>query len=81
VTDTPETYIKFRGANASAENPGIQLGDRVEFTGIGECVSVATEKRGDGEQRPVIAVKVLEVDLGEITKAPTDEQLPFSEDD
>lgn len=80
MTETGETYVKFRGANASAADPGISLGDRVTFTGVGECVSVATEKRGDGEQRPVVAVKVAEVQLGEIVKAPTDDQLPFDED-
>lgn len=81
MSDVPETYVKFRGANASAENPGIGLGDLVAFSGTAECVQIGTEKRADGEQRPVVAVKVIEVDLGEITKAPDDEQLPFAEDD
>jgi hypothetical protein len=75
-----ETYVKFNGANAATENPGIELGDRVAFSGVGECVSVGIEKRGDGERRPVVKVKVLDVELEEITKPPRDEQLPFDED-
>jgi hypothetical protein len=75
-----ETYVKFNGANAAADNPGIELGDRVVFSGVGECVGVGIEKRGDGERRPVVKVKVLDVELGEITKPPRDEQLPFDED-
>lgn len=80
MSDTTETFVKFNGASASVEKPDIQLGDIVEFTGMGECVRVATEKRSDGERRPVITVKVGEVELGEVVKAPKDEQLPFDED-
>lgn len=75
-----DTYITFNGANASVEKaPDIGLGDRVDFSGFGECVRVATEKRSDGEQRPVITIKVAEVDLGDISPAPKDDQLPFDE--
>jgi hypothetical protein len=80
-TDAPDTYVKFRGANASTENPGIELGDRVEAIVIGECVAVGTEKRGDGERRPVVSVKVVDVELGAVTKPPKEDQLPFDEDD
>lgn len=80
MTEATETYVKFNGANAQAEDPGINLGDRVTFTGIGECVRVATEKRSDGERRPVVTVKVADVTLGDIEKAPVDDQLPFDED-
>lgn len=76
-----ETYVKFRGTNASVEDPEIGLGDRVTFTGLGRCVGTGTEERADGEQRPVVTVKVEEVELGDVTKAPKGDQLPFDEDD
>jgi hypothetical protein len=76
-----ETYVKMRGANASVNDPQITLGDRVEFSGMGECVAVGTEKRADGEERPVVTIKVEEVDLGDVTKPPKDDQLPFEDDE
>jgi hypothetical protein len=76
-----ETYIKFRGMKAAAEDmPVPGLGDVQAFTVTAECVSVGTEKRADGEQRPVIGMRVMEVDPGEITKAPTDTQLKLVDD-
>lgn len=81
MTETPATYVKFNGANASLDDdPEIDLGDVVRFTGIGECVKVGREKRGDGERRPVITVKVGDVELSEVMKAPKEDQLPFAED-
>lgn len=77
-----ETYVKFRGMKAAAEGlPVPGLGDIQTFNVTAECVSVGTEKRADGEQRPVIGMRVVEVEPGEITEAPKDEQLPFTEDD
>lgn len=81
MTDAPETFIKFRGMKAAGETPDIALGDVMAFSGVAECVQVGTEKRADGERRPVIGMRVMEVDLGEVTPAPKDEQLPFNEDD
>lgn len=75
-----ETYVRFRGTNASVEKLEIGLGDRVEFTASGECVAIGTEKRADGEERPVVTVKVDEVDLGDVTERPVDDQLPFKDD-
>lgn len=76
-----ETYVRFRGTNASVDKLDIALGDRVEFNAAGECVAIGTEKRADGEERPVVTVKVDEVHLGDVTEAPRDEQLPFDKDD
>lgn len=76
-----ETFIKFRGTSASVEDPDIGLGDHVEFSGSGKCVAVGTEERADGEQRPTVTVKVEEIDLGDVSPAPKDDQLPFDEDD
>lgn len=82
MTDGPETYIKFRGMKAAADGlPVPDLGDVQTFSVTAECVSVGTEKRADGEKRPVIGMRVMEVEPGEITKAPTDNQLPFEDDD
>lgn len=75
-----ETYVRFRGTNASVEKLEIGLGDRVEFTASGECVAIGTEKRADGEERPVVTVKVDEVDLGDVTERAVDDQLPFNDD-
>jgi hypothetical protein len=78
----PDTYIKFRGMKAATnEIPEVSLGDMQTFTVTAECVQTGTEKRADGEERPVIGMKVMEVELGEITPAPKDDQLPFNEDD
>lgn len=76
-----DTYVKFRGTNASVENPEIGLGDYVEFKGSGRCVGVGTEERADGEQRPTVTVKVEEIDLGDVSPAPKDDQLPFDQGD
>lgn len=76
-----ETYIRFRGANASVENPEVGLGDRVEFSGYGRCVFDGTEERGDGEKRPVLAIKVEEVEIGDVSKEPKDGQLSLVADD
>ncbi|TAK32293.1 MAG: hypothetical protein EPO40_02920 [Myxococcaceae bacterium] len=78
---TPEGYVKFRGMQAAAMTPDIALGDLMRFSGLAECVQLGTEKRADGEQRPVVGMRVVEVELGEITAAPKDEQLPFEDDD
>lgn len=78
---TPEAYVRFRGMKAAEEMPEIALGDVMKFSGIAECVQLGTEKRADGEQRPVVGMRVVEVELGEITAAPKDEQLPFEDDD
>lgn len=75
-----ETYVKFRGTNASVEDPEVELGDRVEFSGYGRCVGTGTEERADGEQRPTVTVKVEEVQLGEISKGEKDGQLSLVED-
>lgn len=76
MTDGPKIYIKFRGMNAAGEDlPTPQLGDIMDVSVKAECVSVATEKRADGERRPVIGMKVIEVEPGEITKAPKEEGL------
>lgn len=81
MTDAPETYIKFRGMKAAAEGiPTPDLGDIQTYTVTAECVQVGTEKRADGEKRPVIGMRVVEVEPGEITPAPKDEQLPFNEE-
>ncbi|QJY46682.1 hypothetical protein [Pseudonocardia broussonetiae] len=74
-----ETYVRFRGTNASVDKLDIGLGDRVEFTASGECVAIGTEKRADGEERPVVTVKVDEVELGDVTEGSRDEQLPFDD--
>lgn len=78
--DGTETFVKFNGASASVESPDIALGDVVKFSGMGECVRVATEKRSDGERRPVITVKVGDVELAGVIKAPKEDHLPFGED-
>ena len=77
-----ETFVRFRGMKSAGEDvPTLALGDVLDFTGRAECVSIGTEKRADGEQRPVIGMRVMEVDLGDVTPAPKDEQLAFNEDD
>ncbi|OJY47630.1 hypothetical protein [Pseudonocardia sp. 73-21] len=77
-----ETFVKFRGMKSTGENvPEIALGDIMTFSGSAECVQIATEKRADGEERPVIGMRVMEVDLGSVSPAPKDEQLPFEDDD
>lgn len=76
-----ETYVRFRGTNASVDTLDIALGDRVQFTASGECVHIGTEKRADGEQRPVVTVKVDEVELGDVTEAEKVDQLPFDASD
>lgn len=82
VTDGTKTFMKFRGMNAIGEDLTIPaLGDIQTFTVTAECVSTGTEKRADGEKRPVIGMRVIEVEPGAITPAPKDEQLPFDEDD
>lgn len=81
MTGTPATYVKFNGANASVDDdPEIELGDVVRFSGMGECIKVSREIRGDGERRPVITVKVGDIELGEVIPAPKEDQLPFDED-
>lgn len=79
----PETYLKFRGMKASGNLPTIpELGDVQTYTVTAECVAVGTEKRADGERRPVIGMKVLEVEPGDIEKAPEgDPQLPLGDDE
>lgn len=77
-----ETFVRFRGMKSTGEDvPAMALGDHMRFSGVAECVQIAQEKRADGEERPVIGMRVLEVDLGEVTEAPKDEQLPFDEGD
>lgn len=76
-----ESYVTFRGAAAKIEELKAELGDRVEFSGVGEVTHVGTEKREDGERRPIVKIKVLEVDVDGVAPAPKDEQLPFAEDD
>jgi hypothetical protein len=77
----PEAYIKFRGMRAASGDVRPGLGDVVAFTGTAECVQVGEEKRADGEQRPVIGMRVLDVELGDVTPAPRDGQLALDEDD
>lgn len=74
-----DTYVTFNGATASVDDLKIDLGDRVKFSGYGECVKVGTEKRADGEQRPVVTIKVEDVEVGDIDPAPIEDQLPFDE--
>ncbi|MDN5854344.1 MAG: hypothetical protein L0K86_16120 [Actinomycetia bacterium] len=76
-----DTFIKFRGTNASVEDPDIGLGDYVAFTGSGRWGLDGTPERADREKRPVGAIKVEEVELGEVSKAPKDDQLPFDDDE
>lgn len=81
-TPKPQPYVKFRGMKAADGVPDdIALGDVQEFTGRAECVHIGTEKRADGEQRPVIGMRVLDVELGDVTPAPRDGQLALDEDD
>jgi hypothetical protein len=81
VESSGEVYIKFRGMKAGADDIAVpELGDIMEFAVTAECVSVGTEKRADGERRTVIGMRVMEVEPGEISKAPTDDQLPFNDD-
>lgn len=80
VPDTVDAYVKFRGMQSTEGSPEVSLGDLMKFSGVAECVAIGTEKRADGEQRPVIGMRVMEVDLGPVTKASVDEQLPFNDD-
>lgn len=76
----PDAYVKFRGMQAAEQSIDVALGDHVQFSGTAECVQIGQEKRADGEQRPVIGMRVMEVELGPVSKAPVDEQLPFTDD-
>jgi hypothetical protein len=79
-----ETFYRFRGASTATEDDAaVDLGDRRTITLQAECVAVGTEMRADGERRPVISMRVLEVEFGDVTPAPVDDQLPLdaAEDD
>ncbi|MBN9108600.1 MAG: hypothetical protein J0I34_07435 [Pseudonocardia sp.] len=78
--DPDETFVRFTGMKAAAiveELP--TLGGRMRFSGIAECVKEPHhELMADGHHRPVVGMKVIEVELGEVTPAPEgDPQLPY----
>lgn len=77
-----EKFVKFNGTNASVEAPEVvKLGDRIEFSGAGVVSFIGDELRGDGEERPVLTLKVQEVELGDVSPAPEDPQLDMLADD
>lgn len=82
--DTPETFVRFTGMKAAGiVNELPALGGRMKFSGIAECVKEPHhELMADGHHRPVVGMKVIEVELGEVTPAPEgDPKLPFNEGD
>lgn len=79
----PDTYVRFTGMKTAGEFPALpKLGDRQRFAVIAECVKEPhRELMADGRHRPVIGMKVIEVEPGEITPAPDDPQLALDEED
>lgn len=81
-TDPDEVFVKFTGMKAAgilSQLPA--LGGRIAFSGIGEFkTELHHELMADGHHRPVVGVKVIEVELGEVSPAPEgDPALPFDE--
>lgn len=78
---TPAAHVKFTGMSASALDAPAELGDTQTFTVTAVCVGTGTQLRKDGERRGLRTMEVLEVQFGEITKAPADPQLSLVDDD
>lgn len=76
----PTAHVKFTGMSASALEAPAGLGDRQTFTVTAKCVGTGSEMRKDGEIRQIRRMEVIEVQFGEITKAPADPQLSLVDD-
>lgn len=77
------TYYSFRGMKAADESGTVdppELGDIQEFVVTAECVGEGIELRADGERRPVLKMKVTDVQLGKVSPAPKTDQLPFEDE-
>lgn len=79
----PETYFNFTGMKASGNFKQLPaLGDRMEFRIVAECnVEPHLKLMKDGHRRPLVGMNVMEIEPGEITRSPKDDQLPFDEAD
>ncbi|GJF06565.1 hypothetical protein [Pseudonocardia sp. D17] len=79
----PETFVRFTGMKAAGDFDTLPaLGDRQSFTVLAECVKEPHhELMADGHRRPVIGMRVLEVEPGDVIPRPEgDPALPFDED-
>lgn len=77
----PTAHVKFTGMSGSALDDPAELGDEQTFTVTAKCVGTGYELRADGERRAIRKMQVIEVEFGEIVKAPTDPQLQLVDDE
>lgn len=87
TTDTAEqtelveaAHVKFTGMSGSALDTPAELGDTQTFVVVAKCMGVGVELRKDGEVRHTRKMEVVEVEFGEIKKAPKDQQLSLVDD-
>lgn len=78
---TPAAHVKFTGMSASALDTPAELGDEQVFTVTAKCTGTGEVLRKDGEVRVIRTMEVVDVEFGEITKAPKDAQLSLVDDD
>jgi hypothetical protein len=77
----PAAHVKFTGMSAAALEEPADLGDEQTFVVTAKCMGAGQVLRKDGEIRTVRTMEVIDVQFGEITKAPADTQLALTEDD
>lgn len=80
VDEEESTAIKFLGISAAVENPPA-VGDTQTFTVTARCTGYGADERSSGGLVAYRKMRVLDVEPGEITKAPDDPQLSLVEDD
>lgn len=81
--DDQPTYVSFTGMKTAAEFAEFpKMGDRQTFIVIAECRKPRHfQLMEDGQVRPLMTMKVVDIQAGEITKAPADPQLQLVEDE
>lgn len=80
AADPEKLAIKFLGMSAAIEDPP-EVGDTQTFTVTARCVGYGADERQSGGLVGYRKMRVLEVEPGEIVKAPDDPQLSLVEDD
>jgi hypothetical protein len=76
----PTAHIKFTGTSASALDTPAELGDEQTFIVKAKCMGTGEVLRKDGEVRQVRTMDIIDVQFGEIAKAPKDQQLRLADD-
>lgn len=79
----PAVRVKFNGMATDELVQGPELDDIMTFTVTAKCTEAGGRKRlKSGELRAVVAMDVLECEvIGDIVKAPAEQQLALVEDD